>query len=93
MVAKHADLYILDVSDTLNPDIIASLDALTARESDFAALSLNSLVVTDLDTLKNDTDALGAALIAVASSDTQAEATTLVSNIDAAFTSAIAVFS
>lgn len=81
------------MSDTLNPDIIASLDALTARESDFAALSLNSLVVTDLETLQNDTDALGAALIDIASSDTQAEAATLVSNIDAAFASAIAVFS
>lgn len=82
-----------DVSDTLNPDIISSLNALTARESDFAALSLDSLVVTDLQTLQNDTDALGAALITVASSDTQAEAATLVSNVDAAFASAIAVFS
>lgn len=81
------------MSDTLNPDIIASLDALTARESDFAALGLNSLVVTDLETLQNDTDALGAALIDIASSDTQAEAATLVSNVDAAFASAIAVFS
>ncbi|KAJ4386514.1 hypothetical protein N0V93_009411 [Gnomoniopsis smithogilvyi] len=85
---------ILDyVSDTLNPDIVASLDALTARASDFSALSLTSLVLTDLETLQNDTDALGAALIKVASSDTQAEATTLVSNVDAAFASAIAVFS
>ncbi|KAJ4412951.1 hypothetical protein N0V82_008634 [Gnomoniopsis sp. IMI 355080] len=81
------------VSDTLNPDIVAALDALTARESDFSALSLNSLVLTDLETLQNDTDALGAALINVASSDTQAEAATLVSDIDAAFASAIAVFS
>lgn len=82
-----------DVSDTLNPDIVAALKALTARESDFSALSLNSLVLTDLETLQNDTDALGAALIDVASSDTQAEAATLVSNVDAAFASAIAVFS
>lgn len=81
------------MSDTLNPDIISSLDALTARESDFAALSLNSLVVSDLQTLQSDTDALGAALVAVASSDTQAEASTLVSDIDTAFASAIAVFS
>lgn len=83
----------LDVSDTLNPDIVASLDALTARESDFAALSLDPLVVTDLQTLQNDTNTLGAALIAIASSDTTAEATTLVSDINAAFASAIAVFS
>lgn len=82
-----------DVSGTLNPDIVASLNALTARESDFAALSLTSLVTQDLQTLQSDTDALGAALINVASSDTQAEATTLVSDIDAAFASAIAVFS
>lgn len=81
------------MSDTLNPDIIASLDALTARVSDFAALSLSSLVVTDLETLQDDTDELGAALIDIASSDTTAEATTLVSDIDAAFASAIAVFS
>lgn len=81
------------MSDTLNPDIIASLDALTARESDFAALSLTALVVTDLQTLQTDTDNLGAALITIASSDTEAEAATLVSDIDAAFASAIAVFS
>lgn len=81
------------MSDTLNPDIIASLDALTARESDFAALGINSLVLSDLQTLQTDTDDLGAALVAVASSDTQAQAATLISNVDAAFASAIAVFS
>ncbi|KAF3764984.1 hypothetical protein M406DRAFT_70507 [Cryphonectria parasitica EP155] len=85
---------ILDyVSNTLNPDIIASLNALTAREADFAALSLDSLVLSDLQTLQSDTDDLGAALVAIASSDTEAEAETLVAAIDAAFASAIAVFS
>lgn len=81
------------MNGTLNPDIIASLNALTAREADFAALSLNSLVTSDLETLENDTNALGAALEAIASSDTQAEAATLITEIDAAFASAIAVFS
>ncbi|CAN8100250.1 unnamed protein product [Discula destructiva] len=85
---------ILDyVGDTLNPDIITSLNALTARKSDFVAAGVTSLVLSDLQTLKSDTDNLGAALTTIASSDTEAQAVTLISDIDAAFASAIAVFS
>lgn len=80
------------MTGTLGPDITAALDALTAREADFASLGITALVVTDLQDLQTDTDALGAALIAIASSDTEAEAETAVSSIDAAFASAIAAF-
>lgn len=83
----------IDVNDTLGPDIIAALDALTAREADFDALGLNSLVVSDLETLQNDTDALGAALVTLSSTDVQAEAEAVITEVDAAFASAIAVFS
>lgn len=82
-----------DVTGTLGPDITAALDALTAKEAAFAALSLNSLVVTDLQTLQNDTDALGAALVTISSTDVQASAQAAITEVDAAFASAIAVFS
>lgn len=81
-----------DVTGTLGPDITAALDALTGREADFASLGITSLVITDLQDLQTDTDALGAALVAIASSDTQTEAQTAVTSIDAAFASAIAAF-
>lgn len=83
----------IDVSGTLGPDITAALNALVSRESDFDALGLNSLVISDLETLQSDTDDLGEALIALSSSDTTTEATTIVAEVDAAFASAIAAFS
>ncbi|PSR87264.1 hydrophobic surface binding protein A-domain-containing protein [Coniella lustricola] len=85
---------ILDyTSGTLGPDIIAALDALTAHQADFASLGLTADVLQDLQTLQADVDALGAALVTLASDDTQAEATTIVAEVDAAFASAEAVFS
>lgn len=81
------------MSGTLKPDIIASLNEIVARESTFATLGVTSLVLSDLQTLQTDTDALGAALIALASSDTKAEAEVLIGDIDVGFASAIAAFS
>lgn len=88
----YTDTHPPDVTGTLGPDITAALNALTGREDDFAALGITSLVVTDLQDLQEDTDALGDALIAIASSDTEAEAETAVASIDTAFASAIAAF-
>lgn len=82
-----------DVTGTLGPDITAALDALTAREADFEALGLNALVVEDLQGLQADTDALGKALVTLSSTDVQTSAQAAITEVDAAFASAIAVFS
>ncbi|KAF7349340.1 Hydrophobic surface binding protein [Mycena sanguinolenta] len=52
-----------------------------------------ALVLLDLQTLKTDTDAFGAALISAAPADLKAEATSILSAIDGAFATAIAAFS
>lgn len=49
--------------------------------------------MSDLQTLQTDTDALGAALVKISSTDVQAEAQAVVTQVDAAFASAIAAFS
>lgn len=81
------------MSGTLKPDLVAALDALTAREADVSAFGLNSLLVSNLEDFQDDTDALGVALINIASTDVQPSAQAVITEVDAAFESAIAVFS
>ncbi|WPH04467.1 Hypothetical protein R9X50_00735800 [Acrodontium crateriforme] len=80
------------ISGTLQPDIAASLTALKGKSSQISAAGLKSTVENDLKTLKTDTDALGAKLVASAPSDQQAAAQSVLAKIDADLTSAIAAF-
>lgn len=82
-----------DVSGTLTPDVNTALTALNGRESDVAALGVQSLVLGQIQSLQSKTDAYGATLVSISSADTQAQAQTLVDALDAAFDSAVAVYS
>lgn len=85
---------ILDyISNTLGPDIIASLDALVAQEPAFAALDLDATVLSIIETLQDDTDQLSATLIAISATDLQDAATSAAAAIDDAFATAEAAFS
>ncbi|PMD42304.1 hypothetical protein L207DRAFT_580970 [Hyaloscypha variabilis F] len=77
---------------SLTPQITSGLSALTAKESLFAASDLASLVLSLLQTLQTDTDALGAALQAKAQSTDVATLETYQTEIDAAFASTIAAY-
>ena len=81
------------VTGTFTPDIKAALNAVVAKKTQFAAVGLSSTVLSDLKQLKTDSDALGAALKAVASSDQKTPAQNAINSIDTLFNSAIAVFS
>ncbi|KAL9110064.1 MAG: hypothetical protein Q9227_005403 [Pyrenula ochraceoflavens] len=81
------------ISGTLEPDIAASLDALVAREADFEADGLSSLVLNTLNTLKTDTDNYSTTLEGIASSDQTANAEAAAASIDDDFNAAIAAFS
>lgn len=85
---------ILDyITNTLEPNIETSLTALKAKKSDFDTDGLTPTVESDLQTLKTDTDNLGAALIAHTPSDLVTQAQTIQAKIDADFTDAINYFS
>jgi len=77
---------------SLTPEITTGLSDLASKESLFAASGLDSLVLSLLQTLQTDTDALGAALQAKAQSTDVATLETYQAEIDAAFASAIAVY-
>jgi hypothetical protein len=85
---------ILDyITNTGTPDIETALNALVAREADFASIDLTSAVLSTIQTLQTDVDNLGAALLVIASSDQITNAETALSALDADFTTAIAAFS
>ncbi|KAH8664494.1 hydrophobic surface binding protein A-domain-containing protein [Xylariales sp. PMI_506] len=94
-VLNCADSYsvISYLNNTLLPDIGASLDSLTSRESQFASLGISSLVLSNLKTLSADNDALGTALLAITATGWQATLEGLQTQVAAAFTAAIADFS
>ncbi|KAJ4411269.1 hypothetical protein N0V82_009053 [Gnomoniopsis sp. IMI 355080] len=81
------------VSGTLTPDVNTALTALIGRESDVAALGVQSLVLGQIQTLQSKTDAYGATLVSISSADTQAQAQTLVDALDASFDSAVTAYS
>lgn len=81
------------VNNSLGPDTHAALNALVAKKSQFAAAGLTSTVESDLKTLKSDVDALGAALVAIASSDQKSNGQAAITTIDGYFTTAINAFS
>ncbi|PMD67417.1 uncharacterized protein K444DRAFT_658473 [Hyaloscypha bicolor E] len=77
---------------SLAPKITTGLSALASKESLFAASGLDSLVLSLLQTLQTDTDALGAALQAKAQSTDVATLKSYQTQIDAGFASVIAVY-
>jgi len=87
---------ILESVEAFVPTILNALTQITAKQADFAALPIGgipALILQDLQTLKTDTDAFGAALTAAAPADLKGNATTITNEIDAGFTTAIAAYS
>ncbi|KAJ6492148.1 hydrophobic surface binding protein [Mycena sanguinolenta] len=91
---------ILNSVQAIEPVILDALSRLAGDEpaavSYSAALPIPGvpgLILSELQTLKADADAFSAALIGAVPADLQAEATTIQSNIDAGFASAIAAYS
>lgn len=82
-----------DLTGTINPDVTASLDALSDRIADVQALGLTSLVLSQIQSLQAKTDALGATLVSISSADLQATTQTAVDALDAAFGGTIEVYS
>ncbi|KAF8862307.1 hydrophobic surface binding protein-like protein A [Acephala macrosclerotiorum] len=80
---------IIAAINTLIPDIATSLTAVENKKADFASDGLTSIVLGDLNSLKNDTDAFADALIAIASADTETEAQSQKATIDSDFQAAI----
>lgn len=88
MFTKHTD-----VTGTLSPDTQAALGALVSRQADVAALGIESLVLSQVQTLQTSTSALGTTLVSISSADTQAAAQAAVDDLDASFATAVAAFS
>ncbi|KAK7046608.1 hydrophobic surface binding protein [Favolaschia claudopus] len=87
---------ILNSVQAIEPVILDALAQITAKKADFDALpigGLPALILQDLKTLKADTDAFSGALIVNAPADLKSQATTIQTNIDAGFASAIAAYS
>ncbi|KAF8189788.1 hydrophobic surface binding protein [Mycena galopus ATCC 62051] len=87
---------ILNDVAAIEPNIITALKDIASKASDFASLPIGgipALVLSDLKTLKTDTDAFSGALIANAPAALVPEASSIQAAIDAAFTTAIAAFS
>ncbi|KAJ7752474.1 hydrophobic surface binding protein [Mycena maculata] len=86
---------ILNAVEAIEPTIINALTSISTKQADFAAepiSGLSALVLVDLQTLQTDTDGFGNALIANAPADLVATAQTILANINAAFSTAIAAY-
>ncbi|KAK6221138.1 hypothetical protein LQW54_001711 [Pestalotiopsis sp. IQ-011] len=94
-VASSADsaTIISYITETGEPDIAASLNALVAREAEFASAGVASVVLSELQSLKNKTDTYGATLLSITSSDQQTAAQAELTKLDADFDAAITAFS
>lgn len=94
-VASSADsaTVIAYITQTGEPDIAATLDALIAREADFTSAGVASVVLSTLNSLKTKTDAYGATLYSITSTDQQSAALTILAKLDGDFEEAIAAFS
>ncbi|ETS87234.1 hypothetical protein PFICI_01062 [Pestalotiopsis fici W106-1] len=81
------------ITETGEPDIKASLDALVAREADFESVGVAAVVLSQLQTLKSKTDAYGATLLSITSTDQQDAASAALALLDSDFDTAITAFS
>lgn len=77
---------------TLTPNIQATVKALTDKKQQFSAAGLTGTVSTDIKNLQTDTDALGKALVGIASDDSKTQATQSLTTIDESFKQATAAF-
>ncbi|KAF7165033.1 hypothetical protein CNMCM5623_009385 [Aspergillus felis] len=77
----------------LKPDIVTSLNAIVAKKTQVNSAGVGSLVLSDLQALQSKTDSLSAAIQAIATTTDQSTIASGTKDIDAAFASAIAVFS
>ncbi|KAF4252785.1 hypothetical protein LV164_007161 [Aspergillus fumigatus] len=77
----------------LKPDIVTSLDAIVAKKPQVDSAGVGSLVLSDLNALQSKTDALSGALQDIATATDKVTIASGTQDIDAAFSSAIAVFS
>ncbi|KAJ6492989.1 hydrophobic surface binding protein [Mycena sanguinolenta] len=87
---------ILNSMKAIQPVMIDWLTRIATEEPAFAALPIGgipALVLQDLQNLKADMDGLATALISTVPADLKAEASTIQSELDAAFATAIAAFS
>ncbi|CAF9925070.1 MAG: hypothetical protein GOMPHAMPRED_003807 [Gomphillus americanus] len=80
------------IKNTLEPNIAATLKALIAKKADFAKDGLTSTVLSDLQTLKKDTDTFGADLLKKTPSGQQSAGKAALAKIDADFNNAIKQF-
>ncbi|EAW14612.1 mannoprotein [Aspergillus clavatus NRRL 1] len=76
----------------LEPDIKGSLDAIVAKKPEVESAGVASLVLSDLQALQTKTDALSSAIQGIATATDKQTIASGTANIDAAFVSAIAVF-
>lgn len=81
------------ITGTLEPSIVGSLSALKSKKAFFATDGLTAIVKGSLQSLKTDTDNLGAALIGGTPASLQAQAKAIQAKIDADFDDAINFFS
>jgi hypothetical protein len=77
----------------LKPDIVTSLNAIVAKKTQVNSAGVGSLVLSDLQALQTKTDALSGAVQAIATATDKTTIASGTKDIDAAFASAIAVFS
>ncbi|OJJ47253.1 hypothetical protein ASPZODRAFT_151775 [Penicilliopsis zonata CBS 506.65] len=79
--------------ETLGPSILAALAAIVAKESDAAAAGIQSTLLSSLETLESETNTLGADLEAIATTTDAETIASVLTEVDAAFSSAIAAYS
>jgi len=87
---------ILGLVNTVSPIIQDALSKIVAKKPAFTALPIGgipALILSDLKTLNNDTMAFEKALVAIAPADLIPTANMIISQINAAFASAIAAYS
>jgi hypothetical protein len=77
----------------LKPDIVTSLNAIVAKKPQVDSAGVGSLVLSDLNALQSKTDTLSTAIQAIATAADKDAIASGTKDIDAAFSSAIAVFS
>jgi len=79
--------------ETLEPAILDELSQIVNKKPGFDRIGVSPIALDDLKTLQSDVKAVENAIIAAAPSDLLPQATSIISAINAAFTSAIAAYS
>ncbi|PYI06446.1 hypothetical protein BO78DRAFT_368804 [Aspergillus sclerotiicarbonarius CBS 121057] len=78
---------------TLGASIVATLDTIIDKESVAASAGVTSTLLSSIETLETNTDTLGADLEAIATSTDSETIASVLSEVDAAFSSAVAAYS